>query len=105
MGGGAGGCALPSSEALAQLVRPEREGLTLSPSVAPGLCGNPSPSRGGAIHLSLTLLEVGVGASEGMIEGIPLSIQMLSQKEKGTPLWGLSLGVGKVTCWPHWPDS
>lgn len=78
-----------SSEALGQLVRLEREGLSLSPSVTPGLCGNPFPSRDGAIQLSLTLLEVGVGAGKEVIEGaLSMSASTCCPRDRRGPQFG-----------------
>lgn len=93
-----------SSEALAQLVRLGGR-VSLSLSLTLGLCGNPFPTKNGAIQRSPTVLEVGVGAGDGIMEGTLLSIQVLPQREKGTPVLGLSLGLGRVTRWSHGPDS
>lgn len=76
-----------SSEALAQLVRQMREGLSLSPSLAQGLCGNPFLNKNGALQLKLTLHGMGVRAGRGMKEGTLLSIQILPRVGKGPRVW------------------
>lgn len=95
-----------SSEAEAQLERLVRESLSLSlSSPALRLHSDPFPGKNGVVQLSLTLLGVGVMAGGGMIAGTLLSIQMLPQRGKGSLGLGLSLGLGRVTCWSICPTS
>lgn len=74
-----------SSEALAQLVRLGREGLSLL-SLAAGLHDNPFPSKNGG---ALRLTPPGAGVRDGgeMMEGTLFSIQMLLQRRKGPRVW------------------
>lgn len=73
-----------SSEALAQLVRLGREGLSLL-SLAAGLSDNPFLSKNGALRLT----PPGAGVRDGgeMMEGTLFSIQMLLQRRKGPRVW------------------